>query len=299
MIKKGDVMFRRGQFHHTLLVTDPMGFQDANYMRRPDADQSIEVIHAASIDTAVLREVIDISMSESAGNSFTFYRPNTLSLANGVEFALLWAHYRGPTGKVAKKTAKVPITRYSYGQTTALGADKSRYSGVQHALHTGQSPPFEFDALYRAFKWASRQRKGFSENRGTTCCAFVTACFQAAAVDHYAQNQGNIVKGLALLRELRGDKLPLEERELSHIEVGAKKKLIALSALREHANPGGFHKAFGVNDYCKFVTREIHGLEMTIEDLFPPAILVDAKFNYSSNFEKMVATRGSGFVKIL
>jgi hypothetical protein len=33
--------------------------------------------------------------------------------------------------------------------------------------------------------------------------------------------------------------------------------------------------------------------------MFPSALLVDAKFNYSSNFEKMIATRNSGFIKVL
>ncbi|WP_233836899.1 hypothetical protein [Paraburkholderia sp. ZP32-5] len=76
-------------------------------------------------------------------------------------------------------------------------------------------------------------------------------------------------------------------------------KKIAIGALHQFGNPGGFSRLFNVNDYCKFVTEEIRGQEKTIEELFPPALLVDAKCNYSGNLERMVALPGSGFVKVL
>ena len=38
---------------------------------------------------------------------------------------------------------------------------------------------------------------------------------------------------------------------------------------------------------------------MTVEDMFPPALRVDAKFDYSKNFERMHAAPNSGFKRIL
>ncbi|MEZ5591927.1 MAG: hypothetical protein R3F53_14925 [Gammaproteobacteria bacterium] len=55
-----------------------------------------------------------------------------------------------------------PVTYYFPESKAKTGADMSRYSGVQDWRHKNTCPPFEFDALYRAFKWASRQRTGFS-----------------------------------------------------------------------------------------------------------------------------------------
>jgi hypothetical protein len=69
--------------------------------------------------------------------------------------------------------------------------------------------------------------------------------------------------------------------------------------LHEFANPGGFSKRFGVDDYSKFVAKEPSarsGPSPTCSRRFLP---VDAKFNYSSNFESMIATPNSGFMKVL
>ncbi|MBB4224932.1 hypothetical protein [Variovorax guangxiensis] len=311
MIQRGDIIFRQGAFHHTMLVTDPKNFVSLESILPGDASQEIEVIHAASRDTAVYREIIDIDKSEASGNWFTVYRPapHSVELSNGLPFARLWAHLRTATQKqtkqgplttysIKKDGARGKLTPYSYGLSES-GIDISRYYGVQNSLRTDINPPFGFDALYRAFKWAARQRAGFSENRGTTCCAFVTACFQASSVDfHMGGDHKKVSKGLMLLTELRGEKLPKPARYEAFVEVGREKKKVAL-ATYQASNPGGFHKAFGVNDYCKFVTKEVLGREMTIEDLFPPALLVDAKYNYSRNFERMVKAPGSGFVKVL
>lgn len=299
MIKRGDVMFRHGEYHHTLVVSDPKNFEDVALLRPSTASQQIEVIHAASVDSGVYRETIEIDKSEASGNSFTFYRPVAPALANGVNFAVLWAHHRASNFKVTKQQAKGPVTLYSFNQLTSSGADKSRYSGVQDSLHSKTCPPFEFDALYRAFKWASRQRTGFSKERGTTCCAFITACFQAAVIDHFAVDYPRIAAGLELLKQLRGEKRPKEERDRAFEVRGSKQKKIAHTALRDFANPGGFSKRFGVDDYCNFVTKEVFGKELTVADMFPPALRVDAKFNYSSNFEKMIATPNSGFTRVL
>ncbi len=51
--------------------------------------------------------------------------------------------------------------------------------------HNAAALPFGPDALLRTIKWANRYHlnAAFSVNRGTTCCAFVMACVQAAYVN--------------------------------------------------------------------------------------------------------------------
>ena len=62
--------------------------------------------------------------------------------------------------------------------------------GVVRAI--GTNPPFEFDALYRVFKWTSRAdtQKVFSQNRGTTCCAFVMACHRPPGCTNSSRSWG-------------------------------------------------------------------------------------------------------------
>lgn len=302
MIAAGDLMFRQGAYHHTMLVSDPKNFARPSLLLGKEASQDIEIIHAASITSGVYREVINIAASEAEDNSFTFYRPSDPRLRFGIEFAKIWSRYRSPTLKVTKADeTRGPVTYYSWNQLSEQGADMSRYSGVQDWRHKNTCPPFEFDALYRAFKWASRQRTGFSAKRGTTCCAFITACFQASAVVHYAEsNYKRIAKGLELLSGLRGEKMAKSERISNYVTQGSKAKKISYRALRQYSNAGGFaDHLFAVDDYCRFITKEIKGREQGVADLFPSSLLVDAKYNYSANFERMVAAKGSGWVRVL
>ena len=82
------------------------------------------------------------------------------------------------------------VTHYAY-QPTVEQTQKPewknypRYRGVLKGDddgHNAASLPFGPDALFRAVKWVQRyhMRQAFSQNRGTTCCAFVMACVQAA-----------------------------------------------------------------------------------------------------------------------
>jgi hypothetical protein len=66
--------------------------------------------------------------------------------------------------------------------------DYPRYRGVVKGTddgHNAAALPFGTDALMRSIKWAWRHhmRIAFSEHRGTTCCAFVMACIQAAFIN--------------------------------------------------------------------------------------------------------------------
>jgi hypothetical protein len=158
----------------------------------------------------------------------------------------------------------------------------------------GINPPFGFDALYRAVKWANRGREAFSPNRGTTCCAFITACHQAGVIDTIASGDFERVQlAFKFLEECRGEKDP--DRFKKEVEGGIKK--IAVGAL-QRSNPGAKWKEFSVDDYCREVTLILCRKRMSVAETFPPALIVDAKFNYSANFEKMVGMPRSGFSRI-
>jgi hypothetical protein len=295
MLRVGDLIFRIGTFHHTMIISDPMSLSDYALYKQQESHE-IEVIHAASIDSSVYRETINIESSELSGNHFTFYRPVDARLNNGLSFAKIWSRYRT---KKAPET-RGDLTKYSYAQLNSSGADMSRYSGVQQWLHSGQNPPMEFDALYRAFKWATRQRTGFSKNRGTTCCAFITACYQASVIDSLANGDfKKVKKGYDILSELRGEKIDNNLRTSGFEIMGSKQKKISHKALSQYSNPGGFSKKLSIDDYCRFVTKEMNGKEINLADVFPAGLLVDAKYNYSSNFEKLVKAPNSGWQKIM
>ncbi|MEZ5591928.1 MAG: hypothetical protein R3F53_14930 [Gammaproteobacteria bacterium] len=81
---------------------------------------------------------------------------------------------------------------------------------------------------------------------------------------HYAEsNYKRIAKGLELLSGLRGEKMAKSERISNYVTQGSKAKKISYRALRrQYSNAGGFaDHLFAVDDYCRFITKEIKGRE--------------------------------------
>ncbi|HET9226783.1 MAG TPA: hypothetical protein VFR31_08955 [Thermoanaerobaculia bacterium] len=297
MLRKGDILFRKYPFHHTMMVMEPMDFASETWWR--DAKE-VEVVHAASIDSHVYREVIDLDAVDPT-QCFTGYRANDSRVSTSAfGYANVWAWTRNMKAKglqTNKKNAKGK-TSYSYkkAEDEEGGIARTRYYGVQEMKTSGGNPPFEYDALYRAFKWANRGRLPFSKTRGTTCCAFVTACHQAGVVDTLASGSYQKVdKACKFLDQARGEKDP--DRFVKYEELGPKKVKVALGA-RIWSNPGPTHTEFSVDEYCMYVTDLLCGKRLAVAEAFPPALIVDAKFNYSANFERMLAARGSGYQRL-
>ncbi|MEA2563926.1 MAG: hypothetical protein QOH06_5430 [Acidobacteriota bacterium] len=296
MLSKGDILFRKQPFHHTMMVMEPLDFAKPDWYQE---GKDVEIVHAASIDSHVYREVIDLVASDPV-QRFTAYRANDGTVSRAAfGYANVWAWTRDMKAKGLKTLKKGAKGKTSYSYTPAEkeldGIARSRYYGVQEMKTIG-NPPFDFDALYRAFKWANRGREAFSKNRGTTCCAFITACHQAAVVDTVAGgNFQKVAKAFKFLEEARAKKDP--DRFTKFEPLGPKSVKVALGA-RRLANPGPVYTEFSVDEYCMYVTAILCGERKTVAETFPAALIVDAKFNYSANFEQMLAARGSGYQRL-
>jgi hypothetical protein len=295
VLRKGDILFRKQPYHHTMMVMEPMDFAMPRWYR--DAKE-VEIVHAASIHTHVYREVIDLD-KEDPEQFFTAYRADEDRVSRAAfGFANVWAWTRDMRAKglkTVKKSAKGK-TSYSYNQVDESGIERSRYYGVQEMKASNGNPPFEFDALYRAFKWANRGRSPFSPERGTTCCAFITACHQAAVVDTLAG--GDFMKVKRAFDFLVEARAPKDQDRFKKFEpLGPKQVKVALGA-RRLANPGALHVEFSIDEYCMYVTELLCGKRKTVAETFPPALIVDAKFNYSANFERMLAAPRSGYQRL-
>lgn len=296
MLRAGDILFRKSPFHHTMMVTDPGEFASGDWYK---SAAKLEIVHAATIDTHVYREVIDLVVLDP-DQHFTGYRANDPNISRiATDYALAWAWKRVDSGKkLTTKKVQQGKTSYSYKnpKNEEGGIARSRYYGVQEQRATGGCPAFEYDALFRAVKWASAGRKPFSRNRGTTCCAFITACHQAAVIDHLAAGDWRkVAKALAFLKEARAPKR--EDRWSEYVELGSKNQKVALGA-RRSVNPGPLYPEFSTDAYFQEVAFFLCGRRLPMAQVVPSALLVDAKFNYSANFEKMLATSQSGYHRL-
>ena len=118
-----------------------------------------------------------------------------------------------------------------------------RASGIKQHLKTSPAipPPFEFDALYRALKWASRNDEGvaLSRNKGITCCAFVTACYQAGVLLRLANwNTRAIADTHTVLAGLRVDKKAATNHTARHLTVPYQGRQVENYYKREVSNVG-------------------------------------------------------------
>lgn len=183
----------------------------------------------------------------------------------------------------------------SGGQPTIYGADRAR--GIKQYLKgTSASAPFEFDALFRALKWASRNDEGvsFSRNKGITCCAFVTACYQAGVLLRLSNwNKQRIALAYEYLADLRVNKKAADNKALRHVKVKYDKRDVENYYTREVSNvgmkdPSGPTVSHLIGEMLTLFFEErsskvraqiVEG--MTGSDLFTRALGYDAKFYFS------------------
>lgn len=188
-------------------------------------------------------------------------------------------------------------------------ADLTTYSdevgGRSHAVMKGATPEFGYDALYRTVKWANRlsaihedmlEQAQLSQNRGTTCCAFVAACYQAAAINKFARGDGpKLREAEKFLKTFRGGKHPDRKKLVPspagtlNLDGGGIKMGMYDRAKRDLTNAGPKYKdgPFKLQDYLTVVLdalkpTPITKVNLTPEELFTPAMAVDAKFYYSN-----------------
>lgn len=298
MLKVGDVLFRLGDFNHTTIITDPMEFGHLDQLAKA---QKMEIVHAASIDSGVYRELIDIDKEEGLNRHFLVFRADSAELADyASRFAKVWAWHRDENLKITKGGARVKQTYYSYSKGTGMTPSDGRYYGAQEMRKSGVNPEFGFDALFRAFKWACKLREAFSKERGTTCCAYITASFQAAVIDRLANgNTARILEAFAFLKSQRAEKpVAKAERATATTTVGST-TVVTKRSLRAFSNAGAKDTTLTTDDWCKLASKLVCDEEKTVAEVFPRALIVDARFNYTDNLRSMMRQSGSGFHRIV
>jgi len=298
MLKVGDVLFRIGDFNHTTIITDPMEFGHLDQLAKA---QKMEIVHAASIDSGVYRELIDIDKEEGLKRHFLVYRANNAELADyATRFAKVWAWHRDENLKITKGGSRVKQTFYSYSKGANTTPSDGRYYGAQEMRKAAVNPEFGFDALFRAFKWACKLREAFSKERGTTCCAYITASFQAAVIDRLAKGDTKLIlKAFEFLKSERAEKpVPKAERATATVTVGTS-TVVTKRSLRAFSNAGAKDSSVSVDEWCKLATAIVCGEAKTVAEVFPKALIVDARFNYTDNLRTMMSQIGSGFYKVV
>lgn len=190
----------------------------------------------------------------------------------------------------------IPTQQQSFGSAygsfpkNAETKDASRAMGVVRAI--GSQTQFEFDALYRAFKWTDRAdtHKVFSQNRGTTCCAFVMACHQAARLHQFFHTIGRLDLIASILTDL--NKGRGKEKELDNPTQVGDKTYYPGQALRDNSNRktknatlnqdiatngiDGFWKKIGEKTGCYW--------DDTLSAIMGAALFHDAKYVHSQDF---------------
>ncbi len=162
-----------------------------------------------------------------------------------------------------------------------------RYYGWQAHRYSGETARFEHDALYRAYKWASRLEGTLSLKKGFTCDVFVCACFHAAAINLlYDGDLGAIQAKARLLgagrsaqKALRADRHALNKSPKSGTEYEN-------SVLRPWSNVGPLpnqHPA--ILSHWMSTLCDAPRMPASLEEIFTGALLVDAKFTHGAQMK--------------
>jgi hypothetical protein len=215
------------------------------------------------------------------------------------EYAKFWADCGG-TSYSPERSEESP--RYVQGAK----ADKRSF-GVEEELRrfqeeeeqaqgSGRAPPFEFDALYRALSWAGRTDRGFSANRGSTCCAFAIACYHAASIfDCAGGDQGKIAAALEELRNMRLQKRPVTADDLVTTKSGKK---LSPAAFRRFSNAGAnLGEGVSFEEFANRTLSKLAGTPTTLEQVFTEPLLVDAKFTHTKLLIAQFRSHGKGWEK--
>lgn len=153
---------------------------------------------------------------------------------------------------------------------------ENRAYAVSHAYKNMHESElfFDFNAIRRALKWSLRDGDGdsFSKNQGATCCAFVTACYQAAAFSSI--ERGKRVSAFDKAKELANPKPPWRNEQYHE---GKK----VWKAYKEISNAGSSTKD-AVLQIVKILEPSVQNEHEYLINLLTNAMYVDAKYVYST-----------------
>lgn len=259
-------------------------------------NQMLDVVHA-TVEQGIVRytKYLDPDVAEQVNESHEDFVANAIvsgdvyrCTSRGTTVAPIAARVDDPETVAEGPPGAAVRTGYPRPSTPQVLDDRSK--GVWSRETT--SPPFEFDALFRTLKWAATHDHAFSEHRGATCCAFVVACWQTASLLWWASQadppgaRGRLQRCYQSLRDARGPKkvvppeVPLIPTSREDVSISPKPK-------REWANRGttldeGFDATFErvARGLSRF-TGQPDGIATTPATLFTPALVVDARFDYS------------------
>lgn len=202
------------------------------------------------------------------------------------------------------------------GYDSARGSAVLSRFGFDQKQHT-DGPPFRYDALYRAVKWAARVGGAFTNTRGTTCCAFVMAAWQATllrlameSADYDKKLFGRCYEYLREHRYLKGKpkKLPENLKERSRIGVS---NVGPVEGLRKPFEGEDKDKPDwktleerDIEEIWEIVLTELDvvwvldeiegGRGKWLQTVLSASLFCDAKFTYSNTFfERLCADAGA------
>lgn len=203
---------------------------------------------------------------QGARPDYLFRCPNSVLASKAAEYALAWS-------KIVPSS-----TRNTYDQTRA--------KAVMHDLCKGGDLPFDFDGLRRAVKWSRRAESPFSLHKGLSCCAFVVACYQAAAFSDINVTSENRAKAWDKLEALRVGKAEFRQGHNVHNP-----------AYREYANPGA-KETDAMTQVIACMKRSDETDKDFLERIMTWPMMVDARFLHTDGLIRRLQDSRSGWAQV-
>lgn len=176
------------------------------------------------------------------------------------------------------------------------GPPTARYYGWQSHRYSGETAPFEHDALYRAFKWAGRLKKTPSSKKGMTCDVFICACFHAAAINLlYKGDLDKIEAKAKILGAGRSDQKASRTDRHQHNR-SPSGSTYENSVLRAWSNVGALTgQSPDFLCHWKSTLSDGAGLPESLDEIFTAALLVDAKFTHGAQLKARMESDQQGW----
>jgi len=234
-----------------------------------------------------------------------------------------YRHYSCPNanigGSVAAQAAQWSDRRTSYGnfpssQNAAIGGgtNANRYSGMVTTASLDEIP-FDINALKRVLKWVEKSYKNepLSLNRGITCCAFISACYQTTCMKKYLElnhvKNETVYEVNAQLQKQFGSKpsalLPdlVTTAKRGTVEKGTKLGHVG-QALRNNSNRPVLESSAlhgkSIEDQWEFIQTNLFkigdwtGKKLSINKIIPPFVFYDVKYMNTKLLETSLIANG-------
>ncbi len=176
-----------------------------------------------------------------------------------------------------------------------LNASRQRGVAKQYDHGKGNPPMMNYDALFRIFKYANRyqNKNAFVNARGTTCCSFVVACHQTAAMLVALEKEPkSVYAGYKKLLDGRKSKAKTKQKKPG-------------SSLMSNANVGTKNKKWlfmSIKEIWKEIAPELKSSWSkkkypTLDVILTKPLMVDAKFLYTLALKERLNLPASRWVK--